>query len=118
MLPAPARVGRSDVAALAIAACDLLGLQESFTLAVRWVGDNIQPKSQGKMEDGCATAQECIQQLSQVADAAAAAVPPQANNKNKPYGLATGLFVYTFAAIMLRLMKFTILFGSRIFRRF
>ena len=111
VLPAPARIGRSDVASLAIAACDQLPADQSYTLAVRWVGDNIKPKSQGTIQDGCATVDECLAALPKNVKT----LPAQAN---KPYGLATGLFVYGFRAVFFNVLKACTHFVLRIFRRF
>jgi hypothetical protein len=95
-LPFPARVGRSDVAALAIAATEpgILTADKSYTLACRWVGEDIQPKPQGVKEDGFATAAECLRA---VADSDP--VPPP---KMKPYAVAATLTVYSLAVVSVK----------------
>lgn len=94
-LPFPARIGRSDVAALAIAAIEpnILLADKSYTLACRWVGE-VQPKPQGVKEDGFSTAAECLRA---VADSDP--VPPP---KMKPYAVAVMLTVYSLAAVSVR----------------
>lgn len=74
-VPGPARVGRDDVAALAVAAA-LFDSQRTtseddksdsdpafhYTLAARWAGQNLDPyPAQGVMSDGLPTAQLCLQ---------------------------------------------------------
>jgi hypothetical protein len=95
-LPFPARVGRSDVAALAIAATEpgILHADKSYTLACRWVGEDIQPKPQGVKEDGFATAVDCLRA---VADSDSLPSP-----KMKPYGVAATLTVYSLAAVSIK----------------
>jgi hypothetical protein len=95
-LPFPARVGRSDVAALAIAATEPGNLlaDKSYTLACRWVGEGIKPKPQGVKEDGFSTAAECLRA---VADSDP--LPPP---KMKPYALAALLTVYSLAAVSVK----------------
>jgi hypothetical protein len=101
-MPPPGRVSRSDVAALAVAACDptLLPFGESYTLAVRAVGEDIKPKPQGAKEDGCATAIECLQQVAKSGRPLSIETP-----ESKPYGIAVGLFVYSLSAITLKLLS-------------
>ena len=99
-LPPPARVPRTDVAALAVASCieNTLEKDTSYTLAVRAVGD-IKPKPQGEKEDGFATASECLASISPQGDTIDKTV------KSKPYGLAVGLLVYSLLAIGLKLLS-------------
>lgn len=86
MVPYPARVGRADVASLAVAAAlfhsDPQGknakrrmaenyYQEQppfhYTLAMRWAGQNLQPyPPQGRKEDGLLDAQQCMSQVLKV----------------------------------------------------
>jgi hypothetical protein len=95
-VPFPARVGRSDVAALAIAATEpgILVADKSYTLACRWVGEDIQPKPQGVKEDGFVTAAECLRA---VADS-----DPVSPPKMKPYAVAVSLNVYSLAAVSVK----------------
>lgn len=90
-LPPPGRVPRTDVAALAALAVgndSCLDPSNSYTLAVRAVG-NMKPKSQGVKEDGLPTAQECLQSCREEADTIDKTV------ESKPYGIAVGIFVYS-----------------------
>jgi hypothetical protein len=93
-LPPPGRVPRSDVAALAVAACSGQRLvpDQSYTLALRAVGD-MKPKQQGVKEDGFATAEECLESVKEQPDAI------DKKMLTKPYGLAVGLLVYSLWAI-------------------
>jgi hypothetical protein len=65
IVPSPARVGREDVASLAVAAAMFQSKKESsndkypfhYTLGVRWVGQDMAPfPSQGRKTDGLETA--------------------------------------------------------------
>ena len=94
-LPLPGRVGRRDVADLAVEACHI-PLSKSYTLACRWCGDGVKPKAQGKKEDGYASAKECLQH---VVESPAIALPPP---KLKRYALPVGIVVYSLAAIVLK----------------
>ena len=116
MLPPPARVGRSDVASLAIAACDptILPSNDSFTLAVRWVGE-VAPNNQGTKEDGCDSPEAC---LKGVADESAKGIIKFAKPKGiKPYGAAVGFFFYSFAAISVKVGSVLFRTAMRICRR-
>ena len=95
-LPYPCRVGRADVAALAVAAGDLQNGQ-SYTLAARWCGPDVKPRPQGVKEDGYGTAGECMDHL--VQSKAISPRPP----KMKMYGIFVGMTVYALAAVGLRL---------------
>jgi hypothetical protein len=97
-LPFPSRVGRSDVAALAVAATEsgILPADKSYTLACRWVGEDIKPKPQGVKEDGWPTAAKCLRA---VADSDPAPLPPP---KMKPYSVAVALTVYSLMAVALK----------------
>ncbi|GKY98534.1 hypothetical protein MPSEU_000810500 [Mayamaea pseudoterrestris] len=94
-LPLPGRVGRGDVADLAIEACHLPA-SNSYTLACRWCGDGVKPKPQGKKGDGYASAKECLQH---VVDSSATALPPP---KLKMYALPVGIVVYSAAAFLVK----------------
>jgi len=109
VLPPPARVGRSDVASLAISACDpsIVPSGDSYTLAVRWVGE-VAPKSQGSREDGCGSAEAC---LKGVADESAKGVV-KFEDPN-----AVGSFFYSFAAVSLKLGSVLFQAAMQVFRR-
>lgn len=98
-LPFPGRVGRSDVAALAVAATEpgVLPDNKSFTLACRWVGENIKPKPQGLKSDGLPTAVEC---LKSVGDS-----DPMRPVRMKPYSLAVALTVYSLTAVAFKVLS-------------
>jgi uncharacterized protein YbjT (DUF2867 family) len=100
-LPFPGRVGRADVAALAVASitelADVDGIPSKFVLACRWCGEGVQPRPQGVKEDGYATAVECLQA---VAREGVTSPPPPAR---KPYGLAVALTVYSLMAVASKL---------------
>ena len=116
-LPPPGRVPRSDVAALAVAACDPSVLtvpmentshhstsnRIRWTLAVRAVGEDIQPRPQGTKQDGYATARECLQALVPTDTSSLASTRRQPSSK--PYGVAVGLFVYGLLGISLTVLK-------------
>lgn len=116
VLPPPARVGRSDVAALAIASCDstIVSLNDNYTLAVRWVGQ-VAPKSQGAKDDGYDSAEECLQGVAN--DTAKGVVKFQEPNGIKPYGAAVGLFVYSFAAVSFKIATVLLRTTMKIVRR-
>lgn len=96
-IPPPARVGRADVASLAIELCNSQSNnKKSCVLATRWTGTDIKPKSQGKYQDGFKTAKECVESL----DLTDYEFPEY---KYKPYVLASGLFVYSFIGLVLKL---------------
>eukprot|EP00594_Rhizosolenia_setigera_P015033 CAMPEP_0178969470 /NCGR_PEP_ID=MMETSP0789-20121207/18884_1 /TAXON_ID=3005 /ORGANISM="Rhizosolenia setigera, Strain CCMP 1694" /LENGTH=174 /DNA_ID=CAMNT_0020655627 /DNA_START=603 /DNA_END=1123 /DNA_ORIENTATION=- len=100
-IPPPARVGRADVASLAIELCNNnqsnnKKKRKSCVLATRWTGTDIKPKSQGKYQDGFKTAKECVESL----DLTDYEFPEY---KYKPYVLASGLFVYSFIGLALKL---------------
>ena len=117
VLPPPARVGRSDVASLAIASCDPTILPpsgDSYTLAVRWVGE-VAPKSQGNREDGCGSAEACLKGV--VDESAKGVVKFEEPKGVKPYGAAVGLFFYSFAALSIKVASLVLRTAMRIFRR-
>jgi len=95
-LPPPGRIPRSDVAALAVSACDenILPLQSRYTLGIRAVGE-MKPKPQGEKSDGFISAKECLLSLAQNTPSEEVVT----DVVKKPYGIAVGLFVYTLAAI-------------------
>lgn len=97
-LPFPGRIGRRDVAELAVASCDL-PVSKSYTLACRWCGDGVKPKPQGSKEDGFATAMLCLQH---VAESSAVALPPP---KMKLYALPVAIAVYSFAFSLLKIIR-------------
>lgn len=116
-LPPPARVGRSDVASLAIASCDpsiLPFSTDSYTLAVRWVGD-VAPKTQGTKDDGCDSAEACLKGV--VEESSKGVVKFEEPKGIKPYGAAVGLFFYSFAAVSIKVTSLLIRTAMRIFRR-
>lgn len=98
VLPFPGRIGRSDVAALALAACNL-PQDKNFILACRWCGDNIKPQPQGKKSDGQATADECIRHLIDTK-----ATSPLPSPKLKPYAFPVAVVVYSSLALALKLV--------------
>jgi NAD(P)-dependent dehydrogenase (short-subunit alcohol dehydrogenase family) len=92
-LPYPGRIGRSDVAELAVQACMVLPTEgkaaQSYTLASRWCGEDVKPKPQGTKEDGFPTARECLEEL-----VSSGAVSPPPPRKMKPYAVAVSLVAY------------------------
>jgi hypothetical protein len=79
----------------------MLPTNKSHTLAMRWVGEDIKPRAQGTKADGRANATECLQEL--LADKNVMEYRP--NDGMKPYGLAVGLFFYTFAALSIKMLS-------------
>lgn len=116
MLPPPARVGRSDVASLAIAACDpsILPFSDNYTLAVRWVGQ-VSPKGQGTMEDGYASAEACLEGVANETEKGI--IKFEEAKRIKPYGVAVGFFFYSFAAVALKVGSVLLRTVLRILRR-
>jgi hypothetical protein len=110
MLPLPGRVGRSDVAALAIASADLPTTAPSYTLACRWCGEGIKPKPQGYKEEGFASAQECLDTV--LASKVTSPSPP----RMKPYGVAVGITAYAAGALSLKLATMLWKVIARLFR--
>jgi hypothetical protein len=98
-LPFPGRIGRSDVAELAVQSALYLGTltNQSYTLACRWCGDDIKPKPQGSMADGHPTAREALKALVE-----SGAVSPPPPSRMKPYGAAVALVVYPLAYFVLK----------------
>jgi nucleoside-diphosphate-sugar epimerase len=107
-LPYPGRIGRSDVADLAVEAL-LLPSSKSLTLACRWCGEGIRPKSQGSKSDGVPTAKEGLARL------VSANTMPLAPPVMKPYALAVGLAVYSFCLILFKSMSALLRVAIRIF---
>ena len=69
---------------------------QSYTFSIRAVGE-MKPKPQGAKELGFATAEECLD---------AEKSQPDKMDKTivtKPYGVAVGLFVYSFLALGLKI---------------
>jgi hypothetical protein len=100
-LPFPSRIGRDDVAALCVAAADadgsgVLPTDQSYVLACRWVGENMEPKPQGAMGDGFSTVSECLERLVQMKPA------PPPYPEMKPYRLAVALTFYTFMVVSVK----------------
>jgi hypothetical protein len=94
-LPPPSYVHRADVAELCVAACDFAPSRPSYTIGIRAVGEiEGKKKPQGAKEDGYATVQTCLENLTETT--AELAVPT-----SKPYGLAVGMVVYSFFGITL-----------------
>jgi hypothetical protein len=94
-LPVPSRIGRSDVAELAIAACSL-PQDKSYILACRWCGE-AKPKPQGVKEDGYATAQECMEKLEE--SKAVSPSPPAM----KHYAIPVSIAVYSLLAVAVKM---------------
>ena len=114
-LPFPARCGRADVAALAIAALSLPS-EKSYTLACRWCGEGVNPQmmttatagasagaqqqqQQGTKEDGFASAEECIQHLVETN------APPAPAPRMKPYGVVVAAVTYLLAAVTYKIVR-------------
>ena len=116
VLPPPARVGRSDVASLAVASCNssILPSDDSYTLAVRWVGD-VTPKSQGTLSDGCGSAEMCLNGI--VQESSSETVKFKEPKGIQPYGVAVGLFFYSFAAVSLKIGSVLLRTAMRVFRK-
>jgi len=102
-LPSPSIVGRSDVAALAIAAAQSDD-DRNYTLAVRWSGDDLFPyQSQGHKSNGWKDAAACMKMLQR------GKIPPkkvQSGHGLKPYGLYVSFVVYSITALLLRSLFF------------
>jgi uncharacterized protein YbjT (DUF2867 family) len=100
-LPFPGRIGRSDVAELAVQSALYLHTvtNQSYTLACRWCGDDIKPKPQGSMADGYPTARECLEALVE-----SSAVSPPPPSRMKPYGAAVALVIYPLAYLSFKLL--------------
>jgi hypothetical protein len=101
-LPFPSRIGRDDVAALCVTAADtdgseVLPTDQSYVLACRWVGENMEPKPQGAMGDGFSTVSECLERL--VLDKPA----PPPYPEMKPYRLALALTFYTSMVVSVKI---------------
>lgn len=116
VLPPPARVGRSDVASLAVASCDssIVPSDDSYTLAVRWVGD-VTPKSQGTIRDGCDSAETCLNVIVQESSNGSSLFKEPKGIK--PYGVSVGIFFYSFAAVSLKIGSMLLRAAMRVFRR-
>eukprot|EP00977_Amphora_coffeiformis_P025209 scaffold18668_cov164-Amphora_coffeaeformis.AAC.3 len=110
-LPYPGRIGRNDVAALAVAAVTLAKpelLPSKLTLACRWCGTGVKPRPQGTKEQGHATALECLTAVAQAGESSPAPL------KSKPYGVAVALTVYTAAFLAYKLSKALFYFLKRV----
>ena len=102
ILPPPARVGRADIADLAIAAVSRSHLKKtgpcSRVLAVRWTGSDIKPKGQGVYEDGCIDANACFEKLTNDEESKGRDGVFQFDYPDRPYGFAVSCLVYPFIA--------------------
>lgn len=124
-LPFPARCGRADVAALAVAALSLPP-EKSYTLACRWCGEEVgpqtttstagasagaqqQPQQQGTKGDGFATAEECIQYL------VGTNAPPAPAPRMKPYGVAVAAVTYLLAAVGYKVVRSLLYLANKLF---
>lgn len=104
-LPPPGRVGRADVAALAIRAVicptstsSSKNVRKSRALAIRWCGEGVKPKAQGKKEDGCSDADGCFELVDSQPVQFDFAYP------DKNYALGTSLLVYPLIGLSLKLV--------------
>jgi hypothetical protein len=100
-LPFPSRIGRDHVVALCVAAADgsssgVLPTDQSYVLACRWVGEDMEPKPQGAMRDGFSTVSECLERLVQDKPAP----PPYPDMM--PYRLAVALTFYTYIVVSVK----------------
>lgn len=109
-LPFPSRIGRRDVAELAIAACDLPA-DNNYTIACRWCGEGMKPKPQGFKVEGFPTAGECLQHLVEYK-----AVSPKPDAM-RPYGLAVGVFVYSLMALTWKTVTAFCALAVKLFRK-
>lgn len=135
-LPSPSRVGREDVASLALSSAlfripnpkannntttDDRHQAVHFTLAVRWVGENLHPyPTQGSFQDGLASAHACLRSVIQPSNAISFTAKRRRNIK--PYALCTAIPVYTILFLLLRSLThgivplvFTYLPGTKTF---
>ncbi|GMH73468.1 hypothetical protein TrLO_g10592 [Triparma laevis f. longispina] len=104
--PPPGRIGRADVADLAVAAVtDERVCEGSFVAGVRWVGE-VAPKTQGKLEEGGSTTDEALT----MALAQNKVAPPSITRGNL-FALFHGIYVYSFFAALAKLAIFA---GSKI----
>lgn len=118
-LPSPSRVGREDVASLALSSALLPMLKENvtrvddnvrpqavhYTLAVRWVGENLHPyPAQGTFKDGFASAQACLRHVFRNTNPTTTKLL-----RNKPYAVCTAIPVYAVLFLLLRSVKQSIL---------
>ncbi|GAX28806.1 hypothetical protein FisN_34Hh016 [Fistulifera solaris] len=108
-LPSPSRVGREDVASLAVSSA-LFRIPNAtqashYTLAVRWVGEDLHPyPAQGTMKDGFANAHACLRHAFQKK------IASTARRRNiKPYALFTTIPVYTMLFLLLRSLTHNLL---------
>ncbi|GAX13417.1 hypothetical protein FisN_34Lh016 [Fistulifera solaris] len=108
-LPSPSRVGREDVASLAVSSA-LFRLPNAthaahYTLAVRWVGEDLHPyPAQGTMKDGFASAHACLRHVFQKK------IVSTARRRNiKPYALCTTIPVYAMLFLLLRSLTHSLL---------
>ncbi len=102
ILPPPARVGRADVADLAVLATDsqLVPSDHNYELSIRWVGAGIKPRPQGIKDDGYDTARQCLQNV-----VATGPLPPEKAVLQKPSNpLVIGAVVYTLMAVALKIV--------------
>ena len=108
-LPYPGRIGRADVAALAVAAVTLKQeLPSKLTLACRWCGTGVKPRPQGTKDQGYATALECLTAVANAGESSPA--PPV----SKPYGIAVALTVYGATFLAYKVSKAFLCFLRRL----
>ena len=95
-IPPPGRIPRSDVATLAVEACDesIIPYESRYTLGVQAVGE-MKPKPQGDIKNGFASVKECLLNVVQTTPSESVSK----EMKDKPYGIAVISFVYSLAAI-------------------
>lgn len=126
-LPMPARIGRDDVAALAVEGALFSSQPNSneqqqqhrddlpfhYTLACRWASDRLTPyPSQGQMGDGLPTARQCMQAALRKLRKQRRR-KPVAKRKVKPYGICVAVPVYLLLSLTLwRLVQSMSSFGK------
>ena len=99
-LPPPARVGRSDVADLAVLAAtsSRIASDPDLVAAVRWVG-SVPPKSQGTLSEGADTADRALEMALDKGDIC----KPSASN-HLGFAAFHGMYVYTFLGVVAKLV--------------
>mmetsp|Transcript_8514 Transcript_8514/g.17632 ORF Transcript_8514/g.17632 Transcript_8514/m.17632 type:complete len:365 (-) Transcript_8514:190-1284(-) len=100
-LPPPARVGRSDVADLAVLAATtregVVSSSPDLVAAVRWVG-SVPPKSQGSLSDGAEGAEGALE----MAREKGVTCKPSSSN-HLGFAVFHGLYVYAFLGVVAKL---------------
>lgn len=99
---------------------EILPLPNSLTLAVRWVGEDIYPQSQGTMQDGFKDAETCLKKL-QTKGAMSTVVrnriPPsilRSRGKMKPYGIFASVLLTSVLVMVANLLFFAVSSNSNI----